>query len=196
MTREENCVHDQSFPRLKKPEVETFYLREWGKPQARLHRPKLEGRRGRRENSVSHGRLHEKEECKRGSSPRKPESFPASTHDGFTACFARPPVDGPSYPPLADLLGFAVLALARFPAQNRQGRPCDERNGSPEPRDFSRREHGCVTPEACGHRSRSAHRTRRATRPFWIETRRNIVLDWGGSMAGEGKYCLILRSEP
>jgi hypothetical protein len=70
----------------------------------------------------------------------------------------------PSYPPLADLLGFAFAhwhALAR----SRQGRPCDERNGSPEPRDFSRREPGCVTPEACGHRSRSAHRTRRATCP-------------------------------
>jgi hypothetical protein len=167
-----------------------------------------EGRRGRRENSVSHGRLCESKKHRRGlhRESRNRSRRPAQrAWPSFRECrkrHARWPVTPlrtvvlrpasrdprwtPSYPPLADLLGFAVLALARFPARGRQGRPCDERNGSPEPRDFSRCEQGCVTPAIRSHRSRSAHRTRRATRPYlWIETRRNIILVWGESMAGE-----------
>ena len=100
--------------------------------------PTQEGRRGRRENSVSHGRLCKEKSTDEGRhrESRKFSRRPAQRARGLcfanaasgtrvpfaplrtmvsTACFARPPEDVPSYPPLAGLLDFAVLALARVP---------------------------------------------------------------------------------
>jgi hypothetical protein len=63
-----------------------------------------------------HGRLHNTKVQTR-SSPRKAGSSRRPARGWVTAFFARPPEDLPSYPPLADLLSFAVLALARVPSE-------------------------------------------------------------------------------
>ncbi len=112
---------------------------------------KTRGRRGRRENSVSHGRLHRKKSANEGrhresrkfsrrpgtlghlfanaaGGKRVSHSCPATTaHGGLTAYFARPPVDLPIYPPLVDPFVFAVLALARVPDEAAKKGPCGER---------------------------------------------------------------------
>jgi len=61
------------------------------------------------------GPLHEEEKCRGGSSRERTGDTGIPRADGVRLSFDRPPEDVPSYPPLADLPGFAVLALARVP---------------------------------------------------------------------------------
>jgi hypothetical protein len=180
--------HEFSFPRFKKPECETLHRaflicanglkakrapkRAAGTPgEFRLPRPPVQRKKAQTRVVTA----------KAESSPGVPHSalgpwaIRAITHDGLTACFTRPPEDGPSYPPLAGLLDFAVLALARVPDEAAKKGPV-----------ASGRLAGTVRLQPLRARVRYARSPQPVPDPhiehaarhgpyLWIETRRNIV---------------------
>jgi hypothetical protein len=73
-----------------------------------------------------HGPLHERRRC-RGVSAASEPAIPASRARLVFRLISPAPGGLTFYPPLAGLLGFAVLALARVPDEAAKGRPCGER---------------------------------------------------------------------
>jgi hypothetical protein len=127
-----------------------------------------EGRRGRRRISVLHGHLHELEKVQMRQLPRKPKHSPAS-RSARGACPIR--ADYTRWCSAFLLMtpgGLTKLSSAGGPPRFRRlrestrshetarGRPCGERQGSPEPCDFSRCEKSAL-------RSPRSHRSQPAT---------------------------------
>ncbi len=162
------------------------HLREWPEGHARSRHPK--GRRGRRENSVSHGRLHERKKCKRGSSPRKPEVLPASRTQWSLQLRSHDPrwTDRTihRWRTLSPSLYLRWHAFQTKPPRRvlvASGRLAGTMRL--QPLRIRVRYARCPQPPFPIRMSN----TPRDMPYLWIETIRNIILVWGGSMTGE-KY--------